>query len=59
MLQFTRAIRKSASSMLSSAASQPILLIKGRSLHDFLCTDSHASMESAHKKPRVNCNVDT
>ena len=55
MLQFTRAIRKSASSMLS-AASQ---LIKGRSLQGFLCTDSHASMESAHKKPRVNCNVDT
>ena len=32
------------------------LLIKWRSLRGFLCTDSHASMESAHKKPRVNCN---
>ena len=58
MLQFTRAIRKSASSMLS-AASQFILLVKWRSLHGFLCTDSHGSMESVHKKPRVNCNVDT
>ena len=58
MLQFTRAIRKSASSMLS-AASQFILLVKWCSLHGFLCTDFHASMESVHKKPRVNCNVDT
>lgn len=58
MLQFTRVIRKSASSMFS-AASQFILLVKWRSLHGFLCTDSHGSMESVHKKPRVNCNVDT
>lgn len=50
MLQFTRVIRKSASSMFS-AASQFILLIKGRSLHGFLWTDSHAGMESVHKKP--------
>ena len=50
MLQFTRAIRKSASSILS-AASQFILLVKWRSLHGFLWTDSHASMESVHKKP--------
>ena len=55
MLQFTRAIRKSASPLLRSS----FLLIKGRSLHGFLWTDSHASMESVHKKPRVNCNVDT
>ena len=32
------------------------LLIKWRSLRGFLCTDSHANMESAPKKPRVNCN---
>ena len=32
------------------------LLIKWRSLRDFLYTDSHASMESAYKKPQVNCN---
>ena len=50
MLQFTRVIRKSASSMFS-AASQFILLVKWRSLHGFLWTDSHASMESVHKKP--------
>ena len=50
MLQFTRAIRKSASSMLSVLCSS-FLLIKGRSLHGFLWTDSHASMESVHKKP--------
>ena len=55
MLQFTRAIRKNASLMLF-AALQLLLLIKWRSLRGFLCTDSHASMESAHKKPRVNCN---
>ena len=55
MLQFTRAIRKSASSMLS-AALQLFLLIKWRSLRGFLYTDSHASMESAYKKPQVNCN---
>ena len=58
MLQFTRVIHKSASSMFS-AASQFILLVKWRSFHGFLYTDFHASMESVHKKPRVNCNVDT
>ena len=50
MLQFTRVIRKSASSMFS-AASQFILLVKWRSFHGFLYTDFHASMESVHKKP--------
>ena len=38
-------------------ALQLLLLIKWRSLRGFLWADSHASMESAHKKPRVNCNI--
>ena len=40
-----------------SAALQLLLLIKWRSLRGFLWEDSHASMESAHKKPQVNCNI--
>ena len=92
ILQFTRAIRKIASSMLSAAlqicyhtitnasrrshcgglescrlrdppqAKNPakqdsFLLIEWRSLRSFPCTDSHASMESVHRKLRVNCNI--
>ncbi len=53
MLLFTRAIRKSASSMLS-AASQLFLLIKWRSLRT-LSSDFRASTES-ELRVRVNCN---
>ena len=55
MLQFTRAIRKSASSMLS-AALQLFLLIKWRSLRTLLSSDFRASTESEFRRVRVNCN---
>ena len=55
MLLFTRAIRKSASSMLS-AASQLFLLIKWRSLRTLLRSNFRASTESERKRVRVNCN---
>ena len=54
-LQFTRAIRKTRlrrSPLLRSS----FLLIKWRSLRAFLEADFHASMKSAYKKVRVNCN---
>ena len=54
LLLFTRAIRKSASSMLS-AASQLFLLIKWRSLRT-LSSDFRASTESELRRVRVNCN---
>lgn len=52
-MPFTRAIRKSAASLLS-AASQLLLLMKWRSPRAFLQTDFHASMKSVCKKVRVN-----
>ena len=55
MLQFTRAIRKSASSMLS-AALQLFLLIEWRSLRTLLRSDFRASTESERRRVRVNCN---
>ena len=55
MLLFTRAIRKSASSMLS-AASQLFLLIKWRSPRTLLSSDFRASTESELRRVRVNCN---
>ena len=55
MLLFTRAIRKSASSMLS-AASQLFLLIKWRSLRTLLSSDFRASTEFELRRVRVNCN---
>ena len=54
-LQFTRTIRKSASSMLS-AALQLFLLIKWRSLCTLLSSDFRASTESELRRVRVNCN---
>ena len=51
--KFTRAIRKTASSMLS-AASQLLLLIAWRSLRIFMRSDFHASMKSDHTNIRVN-----
>ena len=33
------------------------LLMKWRSLRTFMQADFHASMKSAHKDVRVNCNV--
>ena len=54
MLLFTRAIRKSTSSMLS-AASQLFLLIKWRFLRT-LSSDFRASTESEVSRVRVNCN---
>ena len=56
LLQFTRAIRKIALSALS-AASQLFLLMKWRSLRIFMQADFHASMKSAHKNMRVNCDT--
>ena len=56
MLQFTHAIRKIALSALS-AASQLFLLMKWRSLRIFMQADFHASMKSAHKNMRVNCDA--
>ena len=49
----TRAIRKSAASLLS-AASQLLLLMKWRSPRAFLQTDFPASRKSVCKKARVN-----
>ena len=54
LLLFTRAIRKSASSMLS-AALQLFLLIKWRSLRTLLRSDFRASTESERRRVRVNC----
>ena len=39
------------------AKQDSFLLIEWRSLRSFPCTDSHASMESVHRKLRVNCNI--
>ena len=55
-LPFTRAIRKSASSMLS-AALQLFLLIKWRSLRTLLSSDFRASTESEPRRIRVNCDI--
>ena len=55
-LPFTRAIRKSASSMLS-AALQLFLLIKWRSLRTLLSSDFRASTESEPGRIRVNCDI--
>ena len=55
-LQFTRTIRKSASSMLS-AASQLFLLIKWRSVRIFVSSDSQASMNSELGKLRVKRKI--
>ena len=57
MPQFTRAIRKIASLMLS-AASQLIFAhyMTWRSLRMFMQSDFHASMKSVYKSIRVNCN---
>ena len=54
-LQFTCAIRKNASLMLS-AALQLFLLIKWRSLRTLLSSDFRASTESELRRVRVNCN---
>ena len=54
-LQFTRTIRKAHLRCFPLLRSS-FLLIKWRSLRGFLYTDSHASMESAYKKPQVNWN---
>ena len=42
---------------ISLRGSHMLCLQFTRAIRGFLCTDSHASMESAHKKPRVNCNI--
>ena len=39
---------------ISLRGSHMLCLQFTRAIRGFLCTDSHASMESAHKKPRVN-----
>ena len=55
-LPFTRAIRKSASSMLSTAM-QLFLLIKWRSLRTLLSSDFRAGTESEPRRIRVNCDI--
>ncbi len=66
-----RAIRKTALSALSAASNasvrriahllrlQDAMLMKWRSLRTFMQADFHASMKSAHKNIRVNCNNQT
>ena len=68
LLQFTRAIRKTATSWLSAASNasvrriahllrlQDAMLIDWRSRPTFLQADFHARQKIAHKKVRVNCN---
>ena len=61
-LQFTRAIRKTATSWLSAALQLIFCVCKTQCSYDwrsrptFLQADFHASMKSAHKNVRVNCN---
>ncbi|RHU31773.1 hypothetical protein DXD76_00900 [Firmicutes bacterium TM09-10] len=42
---------------ISLRGSHMLCLQFTRAIRGFLWADSHASMESAHKKPRVNCNI--
>ena len=42
---------------ISLRGSHMLCLQSTRAIRGFLWADSHASMESAHKKPRVNCNI--